>query len=59
MHPRLILANLEEHPLRRRLNIEFHAGPPVPLVGAMLVSHLVFQHSDSASTGERENLLGL
>lgn len=57
MHPRLILANLEEHPLRNRLNIEFHAGPPVPLVGATLVSHLVFQHGDSAD--ERENLLGL
>ncbi|HWS25947.1 MAG TPA: DUF3422 domain-containing protein [Xanthomonadales bacterium] len=59
MHPRLILANLEQHPLRHRLNIEFHAGPPVPLVGATLVSHLVFQHGESASTDERENLLGL
>ena len=59
MHPRLILANLEQHPLRHRLNIEFHAGPPVPLVGATLVSHLVFQHGESVSTDERENLLGL
>ena len=45
MHPRLMIAELEEHPLRQRLNNEFHARPPIPLVGAMLVSHLVFKHS--------------
>lgn len=57
MHPRLVLAHLEEHPLRKRLNIEFHAGPPVPLVGATLVSHLVFQHEDGASAGGDERAI--
>ncbi|HEX6734935.1 MAG TPA: DUF3422 domain-containing protein [Azonexus sp.] len=56
MHPRLILAELEEHPLRQRLNNEFHARPPVPLVGAMLVSHLVFKHSATTALAERDNL---
>lgn len=56
MHPRFILANLEEHPLRQRLNNEFHARPPVPLVGAVLVSHLVFKHSATTAEIERENL---
>ncbi|MBL8404888.1 MAG: DUF3422 family protein, partial [Dechloromonas sp.] len=41
MHPRLALSELTEHPLRQRLNNEFHARPPVPLVGPVLVSHLV------------------
>ncbi|MDR2837321.1 MAG: DUF3422 domain-containing protein [Azonexus sp.] len=60
MHPRLTLANLKEHPLRQRLNNEFHARPPVPLAGPVLVSHLVFKHS-SASDGqnERDNLAKL
>lgn len=56
MHPRLSLANLEEHPLRQRLNNEFHARPPVPLLGAMLVSHLVFKHSATTVQAERDNL---
>ena len=56
MHPRLSLAELEEHPLRQRLNNEFHARPPVPLVGAMLVSHLVFKHSATTVQAERDNL---
>ena len=43
MHPRL--TDLQEHPLRQRLNNEFHARPPIPLLGAVLVSHLVFKHS--------------
>ena len=55
MHPRL-LANLEEHPLRQRLNNEFHARPPIPLLGAMLVSHLVFKHSAASVQAERDNL---
>ena len=29
-----MIAELEEHPLRQRLNNEFHARPPIPLVGA-------------------------
>jgi uncharacterized membrane-anchored protein len=59
MHPRLVLAKLDEHPLRHRLNIEFHARPPVPLVGGVLVSHLVFQQSDTNDADERENLARL
>ena len=56
MHPRLMLSELEEHPLRQRLNNEFHARPPVPLVGAVLVSHLVFKHSTEKAPAARENL---
>lgn len=56
MHPRLALSDLQEHPLRQRLNNEFHARPPVPLVGAMLVSHLVFKHSAEKAPAARDNL---
>jgi uncharacterized membrane-anchored protein len=56
MHPRLTLANLEEHPLRHRLNNEFHARPSTSLAGAVLVSHLVFKHSATTGEAERENL---
>lgn len=56
MHPRLILAELEEHPLRHRLNNEFHARPATALAGAVLVSHLVFKHSATTVAAERENL---
>lgn len=59
MHPRFTLAGLEEHPLRQRLNNEFHARPPVPLDGAMLVSHLVFKHSATTAQAERDNLAKL
>ncbi len=56
MHPRLTTPGLEEHPLRQRLNNEFHARPPVPLQGALLVSHLVFKHSATTAQAERDNL---
>ena len=56
MHPRLMLSELQEHPLRQRLNNEFHARPPVPLVGAVLVSHLVFKHSTEKAPAARDNL---
>ncbi len=56
MHPRLALSELQEHPLRQRLNNEFHARPPVPLVGAMLVSHLVFKHSAEKAVAASDNL---
>ena len=59
MHPRLVLSELQEHPLRQRLNNEFHARPPVPLVGAMLVSHLVFKHSAEKAPAARDNLAKL
>ncbi|MBP6189330.1 MAG: DUF3422 domain-containing protein [Azonexus sp.] len=51
-----MLSELQEHPLRQRLNNEFHARPPVPLVGAVLVSHLVFKHSTEKAPAARENL---
>lgn len=56
MHPRLTIAELEEHPLRQRLNNEFHARPPIPLSGPMLVSHLVFKHSATTVDAAREHL---
>lgn len=56
MNPRLTLAELTEHPLRQRLNNEFHARPPVPLAGAVLVSHLVFKHSATKAAAAKENL---
>lgn len=59
MHPRLNLAELTEHPLRQRLNNEFHARPPVPLAGAMLVSHLVFKHNAAKAPAARDNLAKL
>ena len=59
MHPRLNLAELQEHPLRQRLNNEFHARPPIPLVGNVLVSHLVFKHSVTEAQASRENLAKL
>ncbi len=51
-----MIADLEEHPLRQRLNNEFHARPPIPLLGATLVSHLVFKHSATAAEAARDNL---
>jgi len=59
MHARLLLAEVAEHPLRHRLNNEFHARPPIPLIGPMLVSHLVFKHSATAVQEERDNLARL
>ena len=56
MHPRLILAELEEHPLRQRLNNEFHARPPIPVDGPVLVSHLVFKQSAVMVGEARENI---
>ena len=56
MHPRFTLAQLEEHPLRQRLNNDFHARPPIPIEGAMLVSHLVFKHSATSAQQARDNL---
>lgn len=59
MHPKLVLAGIEEHPLRQRLNNEFHARPPIPLQGAMLVSMLVFKHAASNGKEEKELLAKL
>lgn len=59
MHPRFTIAELAEHPLRQRLNNEFHARPPIPLQGPLLVSHLVFKRGRTRIDPERENLLRL
>lgn len=56
MNPRLAIAELTEHPLRQRLNNEFHARPPIPLAGAALVTHLVFKRSAARIEDEREHL---
>jgi uncharacterized membrane-anchored protein len=59
MHPRFTIAELEEHPLRQRLNNEFHARPPIPLQGGQFVSHLVFKRSRNSIGQERDNLTRL
>jgi len=56
MNPRFQFAELEEHPLRQQLNNEFHARPPIPIVGPVLVTHLVFKNARSTAEQERENL---
>jgi uncharacterized membrane-anchored protein len=48
--------DFEEHPLRQRMNQEFHARPPIPLSVPALVSHLAFMHEGSSSSDEREHL---
>ncbi|UCV03187.1 DUF3422 family protein [Dechloromonas denitrificans] len=59
MHPRFTISELEEHPLRQRLNNEFHARPPIPLQDAQLVSHLVFKRGRHSIAEERDNLTRL
>ncbi|MGA9395264.1 MAG: DUF3422 domain-containing protein [Azonexus sp.] len=59
MNPRFQFSELEEHPLRQQLNNEFHARPPLPISGPMLVTHLVFKKSESTAEAERENLTRL
>ena len=56
MHARFEAIGFEEHPLRQRLNNEFHARPPIPLTGPILVSSLAFKHDDSGAVGEKEHL---
>ena len=59
MFPGFNLSEIEEHPLRDRLNKEFHARSPIQLSGPMLVSHLAFFHEDPPVDIERENVLRL
>jgi uncharacterized membrane-anchored protein len=59
LHARLKLAGLEDHPLRERLNSEFHARLPIPLVSPLIVSHLVFKHEGLSVQDERDNLTRL
>lgn len=56
-HP--ALAGLLEHPLRARLDQEFHARPSQPLHGPLLVSHLAFKNSRKKIAAERDNLAAL
>ncbi|MDP3036547.1 MAG: DUF3422 family protein, partial [Rhodocyclaceae bacterium] len=59
LHARLKLAGLEEHPLRERLNSEFHAHLPIPLSSPLIVSHLAFKHEGLTEQDERDNLARL
>lgn len=59
MFPGFNLSEIEEHPLRDRLNKEFHARSPIQLSGPMLVSHLAFFPEDPPVDVERENVLRL
>ncbi len=56
LYARLKLAGLEDHPLRERLNSEFHARLPIPLASPLIVSHLVFKHDGTTGQLERDNL---
>lgn len=51
--------SIPQHPLRERLQREFHARPPIPLGEPMRVSHLAFVHHDEAAGDEREHLARL
>ena len=59
LNARLKLAGLEEHPLRERLNSEFHAHLPIPLSSPLIVSHLAFKHEGLTEQAERDNLARL
>ena len=59
MQPRFNIANIEQHPLRERLNIAFHSRAPVPLNGPTLISLIAFQHELTDRPDEREHVLNL
>jgi uncharacterized membrane-anchored protein len=59
MQPRFSLTDIEQHPLRERLNIAFHSRAPVPVHGPTLVSLLAFQHELTNKPDEREHVLSL
>ncbi len=59
MFPGFNLSEIEEHPLRDRLNKEFHARSPIPLTSPTLVSHLAFFQEVTSVETERENVLRL
>lgn len=46
----------EEHPLRRTLNDEVHARPPVPLDSPEFVTYLAFLHDDGSAGREPVHL---
>ena len=59
MQARFKLTDIEQHPLRDRLNIAFHSRAPVPLNEPTLVSLLAFQHQLTDKPDEREHVLSL
>jgi uncharacterized membrane-anchored protein len=46
----------EEHPLRKTLNDEVHARPPVALQGSELVTYLAFLHENGSADRELDHL---
>lgn len=46
----------EEHPLRRKLNDEVHARPPVPLDAPELVTYLAFLHEDASAEQDAQHI---
>ncbi len=49
----------DEHPLRRRLNDEVHARPPVPLDAPEFVTYLAFLHENGSAEREALHLKSL
>lgn len=45
-----------EHPLRQRLNQEFHARPALPMEVPAVVSHMAFMHDGNSPADEKEHL---
>ena len=59
MHARFNFSEIEQHPLRERLNNEFHSRAPIPVQSPVLVSHLAFHHDLVNESEEREHVLRL
>jgi len=59
MHARFNFSEIEQHPLRERLNNEFHSRAPIPVNSPVLVSHLAFHHDTVNESEEREHVLRL
>jgi uncharacterized membrane-anchored protein len=53
------MSPFDEHPLRRALNDEVHARPPVPLQSPAQVTYLAFLHHDGSVAREAAHLHGL
>lgn len=51
-----MLLPFEQHPLRRALNDEVHARPPVPLHSPEVVSYLAFLHHDGSAGREGRHI---
>ena len=59
MHARFNFADIAQHPLRERLNSEFHSRAPIPVQSPVLVSHLAFHHEVVDENAQREHVLRL